>query len=277
MKQAFALLLGISASLSVLAATSSPVRGGLAVIDLGHADTAPVVTLNENRILVTRKSGEHPWEAWLGISLTQTLKDGQLFFKVNNEQQSITVEEFAYPEQRLTVKKNQVWPSEQELERIRSESKSMTDVYKSFSTHPVPPSMVWPVRGPQSSAFGLRRFFNDQERAPHSGIDIAAPTGTPVQAPAAGKVVLTGNFFFNGKAVFIDHGQGLISMLCHLNDIDVTEGDLLKQGDLIGKVGATGRATGPHLHWTISLNNARIEPRLLLAEDQPLQPNELVE
>lgn len=277
MKQAFALLLGISASLSVLAATSSPVRGGLAVIDLGHADTAPVVTLNDNRILVTRKSGEHPWEAWLGISLTQTLKDGQLFFKVNNEQQSITVEEFAYPEQRLTVKKNQVWPSEQELERIRSESKSMTDVYKSFSTHPVPPSMIWPVRGPQSSAFGLRRFFNDQERAPHSGIDIAAPTGTPVQAPAAGKVVLTGNFFFNGKAVFIDHGQGLISMLCHLNDIDVTEGDLLKQGDLIGKVGATGRATGPHLHWTISLNNARIEPRLLLAEDQPLQPNELVE
>lgn len=277
MKQAFALLLGISASLSALAATSSPVRGGLAVIDLGHADTAPVVTLNDNRILVTRKSGEHPWEAWLGISLTQTLKDGQLFFKVNNEQQSITVEEFAYPEQRLTVKKNQVWPSEQELERIRSESKSMTDVYKSFSTHPVPPSMVWPVRGPQSSAFGLRRFFNDQERAPHSGIDIAAPTGTPVQAPAAGKVVLTGNFFFNGKAVFIDHGQGLISMLCHLNDIDVTEGDLLEQGDLIGKVGATGRATGPHLHWTISLNNARIEPRLLLAEDQPLQPNELVE
>lgn len=277
MKQAFALLLGISASLSVLAATSSPVRGGLAVIDLGHADTAPVVTLNENRILVTRKSGEHPWEAWLGISLTQTLKDGQLFFKVNNEQQSITVEEFAYPEQRLTVKKNQVWPSEQELERIRSESKSMTDVYKSFSIHPVPPSMIWPVRGPQSSAFGLRRFFNDQERAPHSGIDIAAPKGTPVQAPAAGKVVLTGNFFFNGKAVFIDHGQGLISMLCHLNDIDVTEGDLLEQGDLIGKVGATGRATGPHLHWTISLNNARIEPRLLLAEDQPLQPNELVE
>ena len=98
------------------------------------------------------------------------------------------------------------------------------------------------------------------------------PTGTPVIAPAAGKVVLTGDFFFNGNSVFIDHGQGLITMMCHLHSIGVTEGTEVQAGDQIGTIGATGRATGPHLHWTVSLNNARIDPRLLLADDQPQSP-----
>src|SRR5690606_10972710 len=126
-----------------------------------------------------------------------------------------------------------------------------------------------PLHGRESSAFGLRRFFNNEERNPHSGQDIAAPTGTPSVAPAPSTVVLTGEFFFNGNSVFIDHGQGLIRMLCHLHSIDVKEGSELQAGDVIGTVGATGRATGPHLHWTVSLNNARIDPRLLLATDQP--------
>ena len=133
--------------------------------------------------------------------------------------------------------------------------------------------MIWPLRGPQSSAFGLRRFFNDQERNPHSGVDIAAPTGTPITAPATGKVVLTGDFYFNGKSVFIDHGQGLISMLCHMSEISVSEGDIIQAGDQIGLVGATGRVTGPHLHWTVSLNNARVKPNLLLKSTEPQQPD----
>ncbi|MEY8264454.1 MAG: M23 family metallopeptidase, partial [Bermanella sp.] len=93
---------------------------------------------------------------------------------------------------------------------------------------------------------------------------IAAPKGTPIKAPAAGKVVLTGHFFFNGKVVYVDHGQGLISMFCHLSDISVSNGDTLQKGQILGKVGATGRVTGPHLHWSVSLNNARIDPMLLL-------------
>lgn len=148
----------------------------------------------------------------------------------------------------------------------------MDKVYTSFSTARPWQGMIWPVRGRESSAFGLRRFFNGEERNPHSGLDVAMPTGTPVVAPAPGKVVLTGDFFFNGNSVFIDHGQGLITMVCHLHNIGVTEGTEVQAGDQIGTIGATGRATGPHLHWTVSLNNARIDPRLLLADDQPQSP-----
>lgn len=273
MKRLLAFLIGLSASSVLLAATSMPVKGGLAVIDLGKSATAPQVTFGNNKVLVTRANQDSAWEAWLGISLTQELSNGQITFQVNDEPRNLAVQDFAYPEQRLTVKKNQVWPNEDELKRIRQESAQMRKVYNSFSDLPTPQGMIWPIRGPQSSAFGLRRFFNGEERAAHSGIDIAAPTGTPIQAPAAGKVVLTGDFFFNGKSVFIDHGQGLISMLCHMHDIDAKVGDEVKAGDIIGKVGATGRATGPHLHWTISLNNSRIEPRLLLAADQPQHPD----
>ena len=129
--------------------------------------------------------------------------------------------------------------------------------------------MLKPVDGPYSSAFGLKRFFNGQARKPHSGIDIAAPEGAPIMSPADGTIALTGDFFFNGNSVFIDHGQGLISMMCHLSRIDVKEGDVVKQGDLLGAVGKTGRATGPHLHWTVSLNNARVNPKLLFKEEQP--------
>ena len=123
-----------------------------------------------------------------------------------------------------------------------------------------------PAQGPTSSPFGLKRFFNEQARRPHSGLDIAAPRGANIIAPADGEIILTGNFFFNGNSIFIDHGQGLITMYCHMDKLDSQQGDVVKAGDIIGKVGSTGRATGPHLHWTVSLNNNRVEPLLFLAE-----------
>jgi len=126
------------------------------------------------------------------------------------------------------------------------------------------PRFIQPVAGPYSSPFGLKRFFNGEARAPHAGLDIAAPEGRPVQAPADGVVAQTGDYFFNGRTVLIDHGNGLVSMLCHLSEIRVQKGQQLKQGEVIGTVGKTGRATGPHLHWTVSLNDARIDPLLLL-------------
>lgn len=257
--------------------TDSRVPGGIAVIDLGTSSNAPKVTFNKENVLVTRKNEQEPWQAWVGIPLKQPL--GKATIAVNGQPQSFTVKSFDYPEQRLTVKNKHVSPNTEQMERISREFKQMNKVYKSHTAQADLKSsgfegMVWPLHGPQSSAFGLRRFFNDQERNPHSGIDIAAPTGTQITAPAAGKVVLTGHFYFNGKSVFIDHGQGLISMLCHMSEIEVKEGDIVNANDPIGLVGATGRVTGPHLHWTVSLNNARIEPKLLLAPTQAKEPNQ---
>ena len=107
-------------------------------------------------------------------------------------------------------------------------------------------------------------FFNEQPRNPHTGLDIAASTGTPITAASSGIVINTGDYFFNGKTVFIDHGQGLITMYCHLSSIDVLEGQEISQGEMLGKVGMTGRVTGPHLHWSVILNNTMVDPTLFI-------------
>jgi murein DD-endopeptidase MepM/ murein hydrolase activator NlpD len=180
---------------------------------------------------------------------------------------NIEVQPFKYAEQRLTVQnQDYVNPNQQQLDRYSQEAKEQNDVYTSFSPAQWTdfPQFIRPTSGKFSNSFGRKRFFNGEERAPHSGLDIPAPIGQKVIAPAVGKVVATGNYFFNGNTVMIDHGQGLISMFCHLSKINVEKGQMLQQGDLIGLVGKTGRVTGPHLHWGMSLNNARVDPQLFL-------------
>jgi murein DD-endopeptidase MepM/ murein hydrolase activator NlpD len=183
-----------------------------------------------------------------------------------------TVSAKDYPEQRLTIKnRKMVNPDPENLARIRSEAARMRAVYASYSPGPASASaagiapFAQPVEGIVSSPFGRRRVLNDQPRSPHSGLDIAASTGTPIRAPAPGKVALTGNFYFNGNTVLIDHGQGLVTMYCHLSKIDAKDGEAIERGAVLGEVGATGRVTGPHLHWSVSLNGNRVDPVTAMA------------
>lgn len=263
------LLLPLSFFSALTAASEAPlpnhnIPGGIISLPVEPGHT---ITLDGKPVLTTTSGGQK--YAVIGVPLKA---EGELILSIDGKEQPQVLENFAYEEQHIEIKnKRKVNPQKNDMDRIGREYNQMTPVYRSYSEELTDDwnRMILPTTGPYSSAFGLKRFFNGQARKPHSGIDIAAPEGTDIVAPAGGTIVLTGNFFFNGNSVFIDHGQGLISMMCHMSRVDVKEGDTVKQGDLLGAVGKTGRATGPHLHWTVSLNNARVNPKLLLREDQP--------
>jgi murein DD-endopeptidase MepM/ murein hydrolase activator NlpD len=213
------------------------------------------------------------WVAIVGIPLSAALEPQTLEVTLGEKKttQTFSIRDKKYREQRIKLKTNKhVDLSPQDLARFEREKKLQDDAYQQFSAQ-LPSNLLLdrPVKGPLSSPFGLKRFFNDQPRAPHSGLDFAVPTGTPVQAPAAGRVILVGDYFFNGKTVFVDHGQGLISMFCHLSTIDVKPGQRLSRGQVLGKVGATGRVTGAHLHWNVSLNDARVDPAIFIGMFTP--------
>lgn len=249
-----------------------PVPGGIAVVDLGSAQPAPSVHYQDKPVLVVHEDGKR-WIAIVGLPLSSQTGTQHIEVRQGDSMRtlSFTVGTRHYAEQRITLKNQQhVTPDQQNLKRIQRELAEQTQAYKTFSPRQ-PSNLLFdrPVEGRLSSPFGLRRFFNGQERNPHSGLDIAAGSGTPIKAPAAGQVILTGDYFFNGNTVFLDHGQGLISMFCHLSSVDVKPGDEIPRGAIIGKVGATGRVTGPHLHWNVSLNDARIDPTLFIGEFNP--------
>jgi len=249
---------------------STPVPGGIAVITL-PADADPATArYRDRKVLITRN--DDSYIAVIGLPLAT--KSGRHYLKINNQQgqaQSIgfQVEDKAYEEQHITIKdKRKVNPEKRDMERITRESKQIKAALRHWSEQDdVVVAFQKPVAGPTSSPFGLRRFFNEQARNPHSGLDIAAPEGARIQAPAPGTVLDTGDFFFNGNTVLLDHGQGLVTMYCHMSKIDVTPGQTVDSGEILGEVGMTGRVTGPHLHWGVSLNDARVDPLLFLPEE----------
>jgi murein DD-endopeptidase MepM/ murein hydrolase activator NlpD len=178
---------------------------------------------------------------------------------------AFNVEPKAYATQNLTVEARKADPLPDDLKRIDAETERTERALATY-TESLSPTWRWtvPVPGERSDSYGKRRVFNGLPRKPHSGMDIATATGTPIRNPAAGRVVETGDFFFNGNTVFVDHGQGVLTMYCHLSRIDVKTGDAVQEGDVLGLVGATGRVTGPHLHWGVSVNRAMVDPALLL-------------
>jgi murein DD-endopeptidase MepM/ murein hydrolase activator NlpD len=206
------------------------------------------------------------WHAVVGIPLDAS-PDG-LLLSVGGSDMTIDVVEHTYREQRLTIKnKSYVTPDQEQLDRIGSERKIIDAALGRFrvsTTNSI--ELAAPVAGPRSSSFGLRRFFNEQPRSPHKGMDIAAAEGEPILAPRGGNISATGDYFFNGNTVIIDHGQGFVTMYCHLSDIVVEEGQAITLGEVIGAVGATGRVTGPHLHFGTYLNGTAVDPAILLTK-----------
>ena len=250
---------------------SAQVPGGIARIALGPAATRPLAYAGDVPLLVLGDSAG--WTALLGIALATPLGPASIAAQLDGNQRQFdyTVSPKKYAEQRLTVAPGTVDLSPENQARYERERAHQAVVMATFTEPPANISnasslrMQVPVAGRRSSSFGLRRVFNGQARNPHSGMDIAAATGTPIHAPLPGRVIDIGDYFFNGNTVWLDHGAGLLSLMCHLSAIDCKTGDVLKAGDQLGAVGATGRVTGPHLHWGVMLNRSMVDPALFLS------------
>lgn len=248
--------------------TASAVPGGVAIVDLGAGAARPAASFGGRPVLVLAQGAA--WVAVVGIGLAADPKQRQTLAvqdaRGRTRQVAFTLQRKQYAEQRLSVPPKHVDLSPEDLARYERERVHLAEVLRHFSTarEPATLRLAVPTGGPRSSSFGLRRVFNGQARNPHSGMDIAAPTGTPVVCAAAGEVIDTGDYFFNGNTVIVDHGQGFLTLYCHLSAIDATAGTVLDAGAPIGKVGATGRATGAHLHFSVYLNTQAVDPALFL-------------
>lgn len=249
--------------------TGAAVPGGVALVPVGPAAAPqPLVHYGDHRVLV-RARGDH-WIAVVGIALAtdpaqpQTLRgtaaDGR------EQPVSFTLQAKRYAEQRLKVAPRHVELSAEDQARAQRERRHLGAVLSRFSAERVPATLrlQQPVAGRRSSSFGLRRVFNGQPRSPHAGMDLAAVTGTPVVSAGAGVVADIGDYFFAGRVVVVDHGQGLLTFYGHLSAIDCTVGQAVQAGTPLGQVGATGRVTGPHLHFSVILNAISVDPALFL-------------
>ena len=251
------------------------VPGGVAVIRLGHAAEAPQAFFRDRRVAVLRDGDA--WVALVGLALD--LEPGSHPLRIahgGRAERVVAVEvgRLDYPVQHLRIPDpRKVEPLPEDRIRIAGEQKRIDEIKAHWRDVAMPDAAFrLPAPGRVSGNFGLRRIINGQPRNPHAGIDIAAPVGTPVRAAGAGVVLETADFFFNGNAIYVDHGQGLVTLYCHLDRIEVRPGEHVVAGQRIGLTGNTGRSSGPHLHWTVLANGAAVDPRLFLSAPAAASP-----
>lgn len=248
-----------------------PVPGGVAVVAIGPAPAPPTARFGGREVLVVRARGA--WVAVVGIPLDARPGPVRLDVSGRDGQRTVTfrIRPHRYPEQRITLRDpKMVTPPASALARIRAETARLRRGLAHRSPgRPERLRFPPPADGPLSSRFGLRRILNGKPRSPHRGLDIAAPRGAPVRAPIAGTVLDVGDFYFTGHTVLLDHGGGLVTLYCHLDRVDVRPGQRLAASERIGAVGASGRATGPHLHWAVALNGHLVDPALFLETPSP--------
>ena len=270
---AFLALIGFLPGTAQALPKTAPVPGGVALIRLGEVSAqpkAPRAWFAERQVLVASAAGH--WVAVVGLPLDLKAGSQELLVGEGATQKTLRfeVKDKRYPEQHITLKdSSKVNLASADEERATREIAAIQELKRHWrDTAETETDFQLPAEGRLASRFGLRRIFNGEARAPHSGLDVAVPRGTPIKAAAQGKILATGDYFFNGKTVFIDHGNGLISMYCHLDRIDVQSGDEVTQGQRVGLAGSTGRSSGPHLHWSVVLNGTMVDPELFLVAEQ---------
>ncbi len=247
---------------------ADPVPGGIVLLPLNNEQVASSARYKNKKLAIIQKNNAR----YLLVGLPLNSKPGKQSVTIKNKrgekhQINFEIKPKTYKAQYLTIKnKRKVNPYAKDMDRILSEKKRKTQARKYWSANWVNANFTVPVDGRISSIFGLRRFFNNQARRPHSGLDIAAPEGTPIKAVESGTVIESGDFFFSGNMVYLDHGQGLISLYAHMNTINVKPGDKIDKGQILGTVGETGRVTGPHLHLAIIANQTLVDPLLFLPQ-----------
>lgn len=270
-KRIFVLVLICFSTISVSFADKLPenhaVNGGLTIIPV-DVKQKPEIYFKQKRVSVVPSPNPNQWLLIVGVPLDVKQPIQQLNmvkpFKVDIP---FHVSDKFYKTQYLTIKNDRkVDPYAEDRERIDAEKKKMADIFSSYNDHdPFREGFKAPSHGPISSLFGLKRVYNKKPRDPHTGLDIASPEGSPVQVVASGKVVDVSDYFFTGNTVIVDHGLGIFSLYAHLKDMNVKKGDTVKQGDQVGTIGSTGRVTGPHLHWSMIMNETWVDPLLFVS------------
>jgi murein DD-endopeptidase MepM/ murein hydrolase activator NlpD len=252
---------------------SSNVPGGVMVVPLGSVSaiaSKPQAWFEDMPVLVTAEKDE--WYAVVGLPLDAEPVMHELKVQFGHETQLLPfdIRPKAYPEQHVTLKDtSKVDLSPADLARAERELALITGLKQHWRETPdTDLALLLPANGKLGGRFGARRFFNGQMRKPHSGLDVVVPAGTPVRASGAGEVLAVHEFFFNGKTVFVDHGNGLITMYCHLKRFDVKVGQKVRKGQRVGLAGQTGRASGPHVHWSVVLNGSMVDPEWFIATEK---------